>query len=202
MQRLFLTTTALSAILLLSACTSPPVLAPAGQLALGASSVKLDRDWTDVTKATFVYSAHGPKVHVLTIDALTLNQMMVSEGLSPSDPLTINVTTGDTKSHPSLRGKADMSLSEQTEFVAESVAQTGYNKVETDSPQPVTVDGVKGVRFGLTGVTKAGLNIKGLAQAVSKGGLNYYVVYLAPGEHYYDANLSNVTAVMDSVKLP
>lgn len=202
MQRLILTTAALGTILLLSACASPPVLAPAGQLALGSSSVKLDRDWTDVTKSTYVYTARGPKVHVLTIDALTLNTMMVSEGLSPSDPLTINVTTGDTKSHPSLRGKADMSLSEQMEFVAESIAQTGYNKVETNNPQPVTVDGVKGVRFELTGVTKAGLNIRGLAQAVSKGGLNYYVVYLAPGEHYYDASLKNVTAVMDSVKLP
>ena len=62
--------------------------------------------------------------------------------------------------------------------------------------------GTKGVRFEITMRTKDGLNMKGMAQAVSKGGKSYYIVYLAPAEHYYAANLANAVAVMDSVTLP
>ena len=201
MKRLILPAIAVLSSLLLSACVSTsPVLAPTGKFAAGAASVNLDRDWTDMSN-TYM-TGRGSKVRVLTIDGLNLNKMLVSEGLTATDPLTISTSTGDTKSHPALRGKADMSLSEQMEFVSDSISQLDYHKVETANPQPVNIDGVKGVRFELTGVTTDGLNIKGLAQAVSKGGLNYYVVYLAPAEHYYDANLPNAKAVMDSVKLP
>ncbi len=199
MKRL-IASTALLSVLCLSACAPMPILAPKGQFTAGQASATLDRDWSDVSKMYF--TGTGKKVHILTIDGLALNRVLVSEGLGSNDPLTINPMKGDTKSNPALRGKADMSLSEQMEFVSGSVAQLDYHKVEVASPKPVTISGVKGVRFELTGVTTDGLNVKGLAQAVSKGGLNYYVVYLAPAEHYYDATLPNAIALMDSVKLP
>jgi len=199
MKRLILSAAVLSPLLLLGACASGPVLAPAGTFTAGQASVSLDRNWTDVTK--LYVTGHGKKVHLLTLDGLELNRLLVSEGLTPDDPLTVS-SSGDSKSNRALRGKSDMSLSEQMEFVSDSVSQLDYHKVETANPQPVTVGGVKGVRFELTGVTTNGLNMKGMAQAVSKGGLSYYVVYLAPAEHYYDANLKNAQAVMDSIKLP
>lgn len=199
MKRLIASAGLLS-MLALSACVPTPVLAPQGQFTAGTANANLDRNWSDMTK---MWGAGiGKKVHILTIDGLGLNRLLVSEGLTADDPLTINPMKGDTKTNRALRGKADMSLSEQMEFVSGSIAQLDYHKVEVASPKPVTISGVKGVRFELTGVTTEGLNVRGLAQAVSKGGLNYYVVYLAPAEHYYDANLSNAIAVMDSVKLP
>ena len=198
MKRLILSA-ALSPLLLLAACANGPVLAPTGNFAAGQASVSLDRNWTDVSKMYF--GGVGKKVHLLTIDGLELNRLMVSEGLTPDDPLTISAE-GDSKAHRALRGKGDMSLTEQMEFVSDSVSQLDYHKVETANPQPVTISGVRGVRFEVTGVTTKGLNMKGMAQAVSKGGLNYYVVYLAPAEHYYDASLKNAVAVMHSVKLP
>ncbi len=186
---------------LLVACATGPTLAPAGKLSVvSAYSVNLDRNWSDVT--TLYVSGKAPKVKVLTIDGINLNRLLVSDGLTSSDPLVVSPTKGDTATNPAPRGKADMSLSEQMEFVSRAVSELDYQKVETLNPKPVTLGGVKGVRFELSGKTSDGLNIKGTAQAVSSKGLSYYIVYLAPAEHYYDASLTNAVAVMDSAKLP
>ncbi len=186
---------------LLVACASGPTLAPAGKLSVASAySVTLDRNWSDVS--TLYAGGKTAKVKVLTIDGVNLDRLLVSDGLSSADPLIISPTKGDTPTNPAPRGKANMSLSEQMEFVSSAVSALDYQKVETLNPKPVTLGGVKGVRFELTGKTSDGLNIKGMAQAVSNKGLSYYIVYLAPAEHYYDASLTNAVAVMDSAKLP
>ena len=192
--------TAALAATLLSACVSAPPLVPAGKLTVASAySVNLDRNWADVSK---LFYRRAAKVRVLSIDGILLNRLYVSDGLSSSDPLMVSPLQGDTTSHPAPRGKAGMSLSEQMEFVAGSVSELDYQKVETRSPQPVTIGNTKGVRFEFTARTADGLNMRGLAQAVSDKNLSYYIVYIAPEEHYYDATLSNVKAAMDSAKLP
>ena len=185
---------------LLSACVSAPPLAPAGRLAAtGDAHVTLDRDWSDVTK---LFAHRAVKTHILSLDGVLLNRLYVSEGLMPADPLMVNPARGDAPTAPAPRGKADMSLSEQMEFVANSVAALDYQKVETSDPQPVSVGGAHGVRFAFTARTGDGLNMRGLAQAVPSKGKSYYIVYIAPAEHYYAASLKNATAVMDSETLP
>ncbi len=185
---------------LLTACASGPALVPAGKLAVGSSySVTLDRNWSDVSKLFYI---HAPKVKILSIDGVLLNRLYVSDGLSPADPLMINPAQADSTNNPAPRGKADMSLSEQMEFVAASVTALDYQKVTTLDPKPVTIGANKGVRFEFTAKTTDGLDMHGLAQAVSKGGLSYYIVYIAPEEHYYQASLANATAAMDSAQLP
>jgi hypothetical protein len=192
--------TAALAATLLSACASAPPLVPAGKLTVASAySVNLDRNWADVSK---LFYRRAPKVRILSIDGVLLNRLYVSDGLTSSDPLMVSPLQGDTTNHPAPRGKAGMSLSEQMEFVAGSVSELDYQKVETRNPQPVTIGDRKGVRFEFTARTTDGLNMRGLAQAVSDKGLSYYIVYIAPEEHYYGATLSNVKAAMDSAKLP
>lgn len=192
--------TAALAATLLTACASAPPLAPAGKLTISSAySVTLDRNWSDVSKLFF---RKAEKVRILSIDGIWLNRLYVSDGLTSSDPLMVNMLQGDNKNHVAPRGKAGMSLSEQMEYVAAAVSELDYQKVETRNPQPVTIGNSKGVRFEFTARTTDGLNIRGLAQAVSDKGLSYYIVYIAPEEHYYDATLPNVKATMDSVKLP
>ncbi len=184
----------------LSGCVSGPALVPAGAYAPGDTAhLTLDRDWSDVTK---LFARSAPKVKVLSIDSFVLNRLYVSDGLGASDPLIISPAQGDTSAHPAPRGKADMSLSEQMEFVSRAVGELDYQKVETSNPQPVKAGDAHGVRFEITARTTDGLNMRGLAQVVNSKGLSYYVIYLAPAEHYYDASLKNATAVMDSLKLP
>lgn len=185
------------AAVLLSACASAPTLAPAGPFTNGSSTVTLDRGWS-------VYPVANKKLKVrqLTIDGQLLNVMYISDGLTPADPLFINWQEGDTASRPAPRGKVNMSLSEQMEYVTTALSELDYLKIETASPKPVTVSEAKGVRFELTARTKDGLNMRGLAQAVSKKGKSYYIIYMAPAEHYYTASLKNVVAAMDTQKLP
>ncbi len=181
--------------LLLGACASGPTLAPKGAFVQGKNTVALDRDWS------LYPTGMGPKTKMLTLDGPLLNRVYVSDGLDANTPLFISQTKGDTASNPAPRGKANMSLSEQIEYVATAIGALDYQKVETSAPKPVTVDGAKGVRFDITAKTSEGLNIRGVAQAVSKGGLNYYVVYLAPETHYYAASLVAVRATMDAETL-
>lgn len=182
--------------LMLTACASAPTLAPAGAFKAGGPTVTLDRDWSLYPQGM------GPKTKMLTIDGLLLNRLYVSDGLSGTDPLFVDPIKGDNESNPAPRAKGEMSLSEHMEYVTNAVTVLGYLKVETRNPKPVTISGVKGVRFEFTAKTTEGLNIHGLAQAASAKGLNYYIVYIAPDEHYYAASLTNVTAAMDSEKLP
>lgn len=189
-------TAAAAATLLLTACAGGPTLAPAGNFTQGSATVTLDRNWS-------AYPANSRlKTRMLTIDGTLLNVLYVSDGLTPSDPLFINWAKGDTVNRPAPRGKANMSLSEQMEYVATAAGELDMQKVETSNPKPVTVSEAKGVRFELTAKTSTGLNMRGLAQAVSKKGKSYYIVYLAPAEHYYEATAKNVAATMDSQKLP
>lgn len=186
--------------LLLGACVTGPTLAPKGAFASGKNAVNLDRDWS-LYPAGLILTGMGPKTKLLTVDGPLLNRLYVSDGLGPEDALFVSPTKGDTSTNPAPRGKANMSLSEQIEYVATAVGALDYQKVETSVPKPVTVDGAKGVRFEIRAKTSEGLNIRGLAQAVSKGGLNYYVVYLAPETHYYVASLPAVQATMDAETL-
>ena len=74
----------------------------------------------------------------MTIDGVLLNRLYVSNGLGSDDPLMIGIG-GDNKNDPAPRGKADMSLSEQIEYVGRSVSELDFLNVETKSPKPVTL---------------------------------------------------------------
>ncbi|MCA1936959.1 MAG: hypothetical protein LDL37_16060 [Asticcacaulis sp.] len=175
-------------------------LAPKGALAVGTGySVSLSRDWSDISP---LYYSRAKKVKILSIDGPGLNRLFVSEGLSAADPLMVHPVKGDNKNAPAPRGKANMSYPEQIEFVTNALAALDYQKVEASAPKPVDLNGQRAVRFDITAKTAEGLNVRGVAQAASKGGLGYYIVYIAPAEHYYDASLKDVLATMDSAKLP
>lgn len=186
------------AVVLLSGC-SAVVLAPKGHLAVGSTSVTLSRDWTDISK---LYYQRAKKVKILSLDGPDLNRLFISEGLSSKDPLMVHPQRGDRKSAPAPRGKANMSFQEHIELVSTSLAVIDLQQVTTSSPKPVDLNGTRAVRFDITAKTSEGLDLKGIAQAASKGGLNYYIVYIAPTEHYYGAALNDVLATMNSAKLP
>lgn len=194
----------LACILILGACATGPTLAPTGTFDSG-QKVVLDRNWSDVTGMWRVVDGRilpsNKKVKTLTIDGSDLNSLYISQGLGSEDPLMIG-PNGNSRSNPSPRPSNNMSLSEQIEYVGRSMTEAGYLHVETKSPRPVNLSGQRGVRFELNMRNSAGLNISGLAQAVNKGGLNYYIVYIAPSEYYYQSHLDNVIKTMDSATLP
>ena len=94
---------------------------------------------------------------------------------------------------------ASMSVTEQVEFVANSVTALSYERVATSGVRPVQVNGQRGVRFDIEGATKEGLVIKGVGQAVKAGDQLYVAIYLAPGEHYFAESRGAAEATMDSI---
>lgn len=182
---------AIAAGLALSACTTV-TLAPAGTYAVGKNaSVNLTRNWSDFTPIMGL-----KKVRMLSIDGPLLNRLYLSEGL----------VTGDYIVQPTNRREAttpiynaSMSVTEQVEFVANSVTALTYERVVTSGLRPVQVNGLRGVRFDIEAATKEGLIIKGRGQAVKSGDSLYVAIYLAPAEHYFAESLASAEAAMDSV---
>ena len=184
---------ALAAVAAVLGACSPISLAPAGAYRVGGSpTVTLDRPWNDVSG---LWIGKPKKMRVLSLDGMLLNRLYLSEGL----------VDGDFMVRPARREATtpvyadDMSISEQVEFVADSVTALDYERVETAGVRPVEIGGQRAVRFELTARTKEGLDIRGLGQVLKHEGKLYVAIYLAPAEHYFQASLSSAEAAMTSV---
>lgn len=183
---------AFAAILTLAAC-SPISLAPAGPYSVGGSpTVTLDRSWNDVSG---LWLGKPKKMRLLSLDGLLLNRLYLSEGLVEGDYLV----------RPARREAttpvyaADMSITEQVEFVANSVTALDYERVETAAVRPLDITGQRAVRFELTARTKEGLDVRGLGQVLKRDDKLYVAIYLAPAEHYYQTSLASAEAAMTSI---
>ena len=97
--------------------------------------------------------------------------------------------------------RQDMSASERLEFITDSVVALDYQRVQLVRPRPAKFGQGNGVRFDLTAQTKAGLEVKGTGVISEQAGKTYVLLYLAPAEHYYDATLAEVEAIIGSAKL-
>ncbi len=171
---------AAGAAVALSAC-SPITLAPAGAYRVGSGhSVTLDRPWNDVSG---VWAGRPPKVRLLTLDGPQLNRLYLTEGLTEGDAIA---RVQRREAHAAVYADA-MSVTEQVEFIAESVGALGYERVTTSGVRPVTVDGERAVRFDIEAATSEGLNIRGIGQAAKRNGKLFVAIYLAPAEHYFEA---------------
>jgi hypothetical protein len=168
--------------------------APAGPMKLGAGQVTLGREWSDISQ---IMPARSKKVRLLSIEGPWLNRLYLTEGLVAGDYMIKPVA----KERPTPTVRADMSVSEQVEFAADSVSAMDYLRVETAHPRPVKFGAAPGVRFDITASTKEGLEIKGVG-AVARGGKGelYVILYLAPAEYYFDASLKEVENVIASAK--
>jgi hypothetical protein len=175
----------------LSACVAiTPV--PAGPVALGGShQVILGRQWSDISA---IMPQRQKNVRVLSIDGPLLNRLYLAQGLAPGEGLMKAVS----KEHPSPSFHADMSPTEMVEFVSDSVASLGYQRVTTSKLRPAKMGSTNALRFDLTAQTESGLQLRGAAETAVLNGKLYLVLYLAPAEHYFDASSAEVESIMNS----
>jgi hypothetical protein len=178
----------------LSACAPGTVLAPAGPYAIGKGGAQttLNRDWSDMSWAL----AGAKKARLLTIDGPELNQLIFSEGLVDGDFL---VAPPQRKEATTPTYNSSMTVTEQIEFITDSLPPMGFERVQTSNVRPVTVNGQRGVRFDFSSVTKTGLRYLGRGQAVKANDKLYVAIYVAPEEHYFQATLASAEAAMDAV---
>ena len=169
--------------------------APVGAYAVGTDySVKLGHAWSDVSQ---IMTGRPKKVHLLSMDGPALNRLYLSEGLSPGDFLVMPAV----KEHPTPTYKAEMSPTEEVEFVADSVSALDYQRVETSGLRPGKFGQNDALRFDIAAKTKEGLDMGGTALVAEKAGKLYVMLYLAPVEHYYAATLPEVERVFGSAGL-
>lgn len=175
----------------LAACASI-TKAPAGPIALGdGRSGVLDRDWSDVSAIT---PWRPPSVQVLTVDGPLLNRLYIARGLKPGEGLQRQAA----KEKPVPTYRTGMSPNEQVEFITDTLAVLGYQRVETADLRPARLMGADAIRIDLAAKTESGLEISGAAEVAEIGGRLYVLLFLAPSEHYYGAYLPNVEAIFRS----
>ena len=184
----------LGACLALAACATV-TSTPAGALKVGAGyEVALGREWSDISN---IMTGRTAKVRLLSIDGPLLNRLYVTDGLAPGEYLIKPAR----KETPTPVIRKDMSASERLEFITDSVAALEYQRVELAKPRPGRIGEASGVRFDLTAQTREGLDIKGAGVIAERGGKTFVLLYLAPAEHYFDASLAEVEAIMASARL-
>ena len=188
--------TALAAIglaaLSLTGCAAI-VSAPAGAYnAPSPYQVSLGREWSDMSAAA---GATPKTVRLLTIDGPLLNRLYIVGPLKSGEVMF----KSNVKEKPSPKIRDGMSATERMEFVTDNLTLAGFQRLETSRPRPAKFSGADAVRFDLTGKTTEGLDLKGTAEVADIDGKFYAIIYLAPAEHYFSANLSEVEKVMESV---
>lgn len=183
---------AAAALLPLTACVGVKAV-PAGPFASGGHQITVGRTWTDM--GPLYVPAKGVKL--LSIDGPILNRLYVVDGLQPGAFLV----RAPSKEQPTPTWRAGLSPTEQVEFLADSLAAMGYQRVETDNLRPVKVGEENGVRFEISAQTADGLNISGIAQLVASRDRLYILLYLAPTEHYFEATRAEVESVMASARI-
>jgi hypothetical protein len=183
---------ALAATAALAGCAAITSVPP-GPTKVGGAQVTLGREWSDIS---ILMNGRSKKVRLLSIDGPMLNRLYVTDGLSPGDYLIKPAA----KERPTPVVRADMTVTERIEFVTDSIAAMDYQRVETSRPGATTLDGQPAVRVDVAAKTKEGLDVKGAALVSQVRGKTYVVIYMAPAEHYFDATLSEVEAIMASAK--
>jgi len=176
----------------LSACASV-TSAPAGPYTIGQAQVTLGHEWSDISAIMF---ARPAKVRLLSMDGPLLNRLYVTDGLAPGEFMVKPMA----KERPTPTYRAGMSPAEQMEFVSDSMGALEYQRVETDNPRPAKFGTADALRFDLKAKTKEGLDISATALVAEHKERLYVVLYIAPTEHYFAAELPEVETVIGSVK--
>lgn len=96
--------------------------------------------------------------------------------------------------------RTGMTSAERIEFVTDSIAAMDFQRVEAARPRAARYGGQPAVRFDITARTSEGLDLAGAAMAAEIAGKTYVILYLAPAEHYFAANLAEVEQVMASAQ--
>ncbi|PWE16702.1 hypothetical protein DDZ18_10860 [Marinicauda salina] len=182
---------ATAAALTLTACAAGPSLVEPGRYA-GAESytIALDREWTLMPAGV----DRRVTVDYLTVDGPLLNMVFVAGGIEDGE----GIVRERNEEQPVPAFRSGMSELELAEFVADSLAALEFHDVETADIRPQDLAGTPGVRMDLAATLESGLVIRGTALAAASDGALDLILFVAPGEHYYEAYADDVEAIMRS----
>jgi hypothetical protein len=179
--------------LMLAGCHTYAVAVKPGPYTVGSYQVSLDQTWSKLD----IGAPSGLAATVLTFDGLLLNRVYLVDSLEAGKPLVKPVDTQ--KASPVFRN--DMSPTELSEFISDSLAAQDYKNVEVRGLHPQAFGRSDGVRFDISAATSSGLLISGSALAAIVNGKLDAIIYLAPQEYYHDLRQADVERIMQSATL-
>lgn len=135
---------------------------------------------------------------IWTIDGLGLNEMRFLTGIKPGDPL-MNVAGVERKELGAFQ--AMMLPDEVMELVGSTLGRLRYRQIRTAGLRPAPFGMATGFRFDLNFTNEDGLQFKGVALFAERGGKLDLLLFIAPGEYYFDHYAPVVERVFTSVQL-
>ena len=164
---------------------------PSGTYRVGSAyEIELGQTWSQFS-STAMRGVHST---VLTIDGPALNQLHLFSDIEPGDSLLKEAT----EENPVPKFKKTNDELEIAQFIADSLAVGGFERIETQSLRPAAFGSQAGVRFELTGATDDGLNIAGTALFTDVAGKLQVILFIAPALHYYDLRAEEIERIMQS----
>ncbi len=140
-------------------------------------------------------SATVGKIEVWTVDGPSLQAMRFVKGLQDGEVL---LPGKDEDKRPKF--KKSMTPTEIMEFVVDSIALAGGEKVRGANLRPQKIGAVEGFRFELSFIPKGGLENEGMVMgAVVKEQL-HLIMYTGVRAHFYSKFREPVERVIESIR--
>lgn len=130
-----------------------------------------------------------------TVDGSSLEAVRFYKGLKEGDTLI----RADDDKLPAFRSK--MRANQVREFVVDTLAQSGGNKVKADRLRPMKFGGRKGFRFDLSFLTEDGLAMKGIVVGAVIDGKLQMIIYTGTQTHYFARYKKPVERLMASIRM-
>jgi hypothetical protein len=130
------------------------------------------------------------------VDGPLLNSLLFTPALADGDPL---YEIDGREEMPRFRSK--MSESEVMEFVIDSFAAAGAQKIEAIGLAPAPFGQRSGFRFDLTYQSGDGLDKLGSVVGMLTEGKLYLIIYTGAAQHYYPKYKPTVEALLASIQI-
>ena len=135
------------------------------------------------------------KRELWTVDGPALQAIRFINGLVDGEPL---FEGGGKEKRPTFR--KTMAATEIMEFVVDSLALAGLEKIETTGLRPEQFGGSQGFRFDMSFVTRQGLEGQGtVVGAVLKEKL-HLIIYSGTRAHYYPKHKEHLERIIQSIR--
>jgi len=135
---------------------------------------------------------------IWTIDGLGLNELRFLTGIKPGDPL---MTVAGVERKELGAFQAMMLPDEVMELVGSTLGKLQYRQIRTAGLRPAPFGMTTGFRFDLNFTNADGLQFKGVALFAERRGKLDLLLFIAPGEYYFDHYAPVVDRVFTSVQL-
>ena len=136
------------------------------------------------------------KLEVWTVDGPLLDSLQFTGAIADGDPLYLISGKEEVP-----RFRHNMSESEVMEFVVDSFAAAGAQKIEAIGLAPAPFGPRPGFRFDLAFQSDNGLDRLGTVIGTMKDGELYLIIFTGAAQHYYSKHKPAVDALFASIQI-